>query len=182
MRLELRLGDPDAVLTRLDAIWRSLASPHQVEPMLARQSPTDYLAAALTTAAIRGVTTPLAALAAPAWARRRRLRGASAAALAALAALPRPAAVGVSAASRRQLQSLPPPPEAITAWHEEWAAWRTELRSSLRTQLLPLLGQVANPNPNPNPNLNPNPNPHLNPNPSPNPNRWRHWRRRARPC
>ena len=39
--------------------------------MPARQSPPDYLAAALTTAMIRGVTSPLAALAAPAWARRR---------------------------------------------------------------------------------------------------------------
>ena len=109
VRLELRLGDPDAALTRLDAIWRSLASHHQAEPkranpnpnpnpdpypnpnpnpnananpnpnpnpdqaepMLARQSPAEYLAAALTTAAIRGAASPLAALAAPAWARRR---------------------------------------------------------------------------------------------------------------
>ena len=31
----------------------------------------------------------------------------------------------------------------VTAWREEWAAWRLKLRRELRTQLLPLLGQAA---------------------------------------
>ena len=39
--------------------------------MLSEQSPATYLTTELTSAAIRGVTTPLATLAPPAWARRR---------------------------------------------------------------------------------------------------------------
>ena len=112
--------------------------------MLARQSPAEYLAAALTTAAIRGAASPLAALAAPAWARRR-MRSYAYAALPRvdIPGPPKLEGVGVGVAPRRQLQQLPPPPEAIVAWQEEWSAWRLELRRALRTQLLPLLGQVA---------------------------------------
>jgi hypothetical protein len=119
--------------------------------MLAQESPADYLAAALTNAAIRGVTTPLAALAAPAWARRR-LRTIHAAAV----LRPDPnqgggegggerggEGGGAGASPRRQLEQLPPPPEAVAAWHGEWSAWRLGLRRALRTQLLPLLAQVA---------------------------------------